>query len=226
MPADPSSTPAVLAARAVVVGALLASMVTGCRPPQARALDKASSSLGRAVAQEDGEAILDHVSAGARGTVDLEQMLRGTARRSWSTALDEPEEIHSEAIVFVGPEHPVRVVLTDEGWRFAEDPTDVYAHDRPRSALRALVRATRMERWDVLITLAPRRYRLGLSEEDLRRAWTEGEHAAALQAARDRLAAHLGDPIVADADEAALDMGDGQVARVEREGDRWVVVEF
>jgi hypothetical protein len=57
-------------------------------------------------------------------------------------------------------------------------------------------------------------------------AWTEGQQGDALCAARDRLAAHLADPIAADADEAALDMGQGHVARLEREGDRWVVVEF
>lgn len=163
---------------------------------------------------------------GARSDLDLDAMLVGTARRSWTKALDDPQEIRPEAVIFLGPEHPVRVVLTADGWRFAEDPTDVYAQHSPRNALRALVRATRMQRWDVLLRLAPRRYRLGLAEEDLQKAWTEGEHGEALRAARDRLAKHLADPISADADVAALDMGQGHVARLEREGSRWVVVEF
>ncbi|MFY0541764.1 hypothetical protein [Nannocystis pusilla] len=115
---------------------------------------------------------------------------------------------------------------TPRGWVFAEDPTLVYDQSTPRAALRSLVRASLQRRWDVLLGLAPERYRLGLSEDDLRAAWTEGEHADALQTARDRLAARLGDPIVADAHEAVLDLGNAEVARLEREGTRWVVVDF
>jgi hypothetical protein len=197
-----------------------------CAPPQARGLRRASHELSRAVAKNDAEDIRAHVVAGARGKVDTDAMLTGTARRSWAKALADPQVVRPEAVVFLGPEEPTNVVWTEEGWRFAEDPTDVYAQRTPRQALRALVRATRAGRWDVLLQLAPRRYRLGLSEDDLRAAWTEGEQGSALRAARDRLATHLADPIVADADEASLDMGHGHVARLEREGDRWVVVEF
>jgi hypothetical protein len=197
-----------------------------CAPRQARALRRASHDFARAVAKSDVEELRSHVVPGARGQVDTHAMLNGTARRSWAKALDDPEAVRPEAVVFVGPEQPVTVVWTEEGWRFAEDPTDVYAHSTPRQALRALVRATRAARWDVLLQLATRRYRLGLSEDDLRVAWTDGEQGSALRAARDRLANHLADPIVADADEASLDMGQGHVARLEREGDRWVVVEF
>lgn len=198
----------------------------GCAPKHSRSLDHAAHDLGRAVARGEADEVRAHVVPGARGEIDVDAMLTGTARKSWSKALDEPEQVSPEAIIFLGPEHPVRVVLTSEGWRFAEDPTDVYAQRTPRQALRALVRATRMERWDVVLRLAPRRYRLGLSEDDLRRAWTEGEHGEELRASRDRLASHLADPILADADEALLDMGQGRTARLEREGGRWVVVEF
>ncbi len=207
---------------------VLAALVVlpACRPRHSRALERASHTLSRAVTRDDAVQIRAQVVPGARGQVDADAMLKGTARRSWSKALDEPTEVRPEAVVFLGPEQPVRVVWTEEGWRFAEDPTDVYAQDTPRQALRALVRATRASRWDVLLRLAPRRYRLGLSEKDLQLAWTEGEYGDALRESRDRLARHLGDPIIADADEASLDMGDGHIARLEREGDRWVVVEF
>jgi hypothetical protein len=212
-------------ARLGLLGLVGLSLVA-CGPRQTRALHKASGDLARAVAREDTEQVREHVVPGARAGVDVEGMLAPEAKRGWVKALDDPESVRPEAVVFLGPEQPVRVVWTDEGWRFAEDPTDTYAHRTPRQALRAVVRATRAERWDVLLLLAPRRYRLGLSEEDLRIAWTEGEQAEALRASRDRLAEHLTDPIEADADEASLDMGQGHVARLEREGDRWVVVEF
>lgn len=213
------------AARALALVAAAAGL-GACAPRQGRALRSAAHDLSRAVARSDVEAIRGQVVTGSRGRVDVDAMITGTARRSWAKALDEPTAVVPEAVIFLGPEQPVRVVWTEDGWRFAEDPTDVYAQRTPRQALRALVRATRAERWDVLLRLAPRRYRLGLSEDDLRRAWTEGEQGQALRAARDRLAAHLADPIAADADEAMLDLGQGHVARLEREGDRWVVVEF
>lgn len=197
-----------------------------CKSAQVRELERASHSMSRAVAHEDPQEVRVHMVPGTRAQVDVDAMLRGTARQSWAKALDQPEQIRPEAVVFLGAEQPVAVVWTDEGWRFAEDPTDVYAQRTPRQALRALVRATRSERWDVLVELAPRRYRLGLSEEDLRVAWTEGTQGEALREARDRLATHLADPIQADADEARLKMGQGHIARLEREGDRWVVVEF
>ncbi len=206
------------------VGLGLCVATGGCRPRQVRELRKASDELGRQVARGDPSQVRTHVVPGVSAQVDVEGMVR--AKRRWSKALADPREVRPEAVVFVGPEQPVRVVLTEEGWRFAEDPTDRYAQHTPRQALLALVRATRAERWDVVLQLAPRRYRLGLSEKDLEVAWTEGEHGEALRASRDRLAAHLADPIIADADEASLDMGQGHIARLEREGDRWVVVEF
>ena len=120
----------------------------------------------------------------------------------------------------------MEVIWTDEGWRFVSDPTVYFGQSTPREALRSLVRASREGRWDVLLDLAPRRYRMGLSEDDLATAWTEGPQAQALQAARDRLAARLSGTIRADAHQAILDLGDGEFARLEREKDRWVVVDF
>jgi hypothetical protein len=152
--------------------------------------------------------------------------LAGAHKRAWARALSKPQEVHAHAIILLTPEHPVDVVWTEQGWRFAEDPTHIYAQDTPRHALRALVHASRMQRWDVLIQLAPKRYRMGLAQADLEEAWTRGEHAKALAAARDTLARHLADPLVADAHEAVLNMGDGHLARLEREGERWVVVDF
>ncbi len=105
-------------------------------------------------------------------------------------------------------------------------PTLYYDQSTPRAALRSLVRASEHQRWDVLLALAPYRYRLGLSEADLKAAWTEGEYAEALQAARDRLREHLAAPIQSDAHEATLDLGHGDTALLEREGARWVVVDF
>jgi hypothetical protein len=203
----------------------VAVAVLGCGGSRhTRELAEASRDLGRSVGRADASAIRGSVVPGARGQVDLGAVIK--AKRKWSKALKRPDEIQAEAIVMLAPDLPVRAVFTAEGWRFAEDPTDIYAQDSPRSALRALVLASRHQRWDVLIQLAPKRYRMGLSAEDLRKAWTKGEHAEVLGEARDAVARHLADPLVADAHEAVLEIAPGHVARLEREGDRWVVVDF
>jgi hypothetical protein len=210
----------------VVAGCAALLCAAGCVHAEARSLKRASRAMGKAVGRSDAAAVRDRVAPGTRGAVDFEAMTAGTARRGWSKALAKPNDVVPEAVVFIAPDQPVRVVWTNEGWRFAEDPTDLYAQSTPRQALRSLVLASRNARWDVLVQLAPRRYRMGLSQDDLEHAWTTGEHAEALTAARDRLAQHLASPIVADAHEAVLDMGDGRIARLEREHDRWVVVDF
>jgi hypothetical protein len=205
---------------------LLGCALLGCAHRATRELDRASRALGKAVGQGEAGKIRASVVPGARGQIDTNAMLAGGAKRQWQKALAKPEQVQPEAIVFVAPDVPVRVVWTEGAWRFAEDPTDIYAQDTPRQALRALVLASRFERWDVLIALAPKRYRMGLSPDDLRDAWGKGEHAEVLRAARDRIAEHLADPIVADAHEAVLEIAPGHVARLEREGDRWVIVDF
>lgn len=176
--------------------------------------------------RSDSAAVREHVVPGARAAVDAEAVIADDRRKAWARALAKPTEVRPRGEVLLAPEHPVATVWTEDGWRFAEDPLDLYAQSTPRQALRTLVLASRQERWDVLVRLAPQRYRVGLAPEDLERAWTEGDSSTELRAARDLLANHLWDPIVADAHEATLSLGDGRVARLEREGARWVVVEF
>lgn len=206
---------------------LLVLCALGCGRRELRELTRASDELSTAVRRGDARAVSERVVIGARNRVDYPAILRDKATRTaWSRQLGKPDAIRATATLFITVDQPVAVAWTGQRWVFTEDPTLVYDQSSPRAALRSLIRASRMQRWDVLLGLAPERYRLGLAEEDLRRAWTEGEYAAALQASRDRLAQHLGDPIVADAHEAVLELGDGDAAHLEREGSRWVVVDF
>jgi hypothetical protein len=130
------------------------------------------------------------------------------------------------AAIVLGPGEAVDAVSEGDGWVFRDDPLAWDRQDTPRAALRALVVASRLGRWDVLLSLAPRRYRLGLSEADLARAWGAGPQGDALRAARDRVARALSGPIEADADGATLRLEGGSRAQLEREGARWVVVDF
>ncbi|MCA9638388.1 MAG: hypothetical protein KC420_20300 [Myxococcales bacterium] len=209
-------------ARLSLLAALLAA---ACAPREPRALAHASDRLAREVRRGDRQAVTGMVVPVARPRVDLER-LEGEGARSWAKALSKPVEVRAEATLFVAADRPVEIVQGERGWLFAEDPFDRWDQSTPRATLRTLVRASQERRWDVLLGLAPRRYRVGLSVADLERAWTEGEHAEALRNARERLRAHLADPIRVDTHEAALDLGEGRFARLEREGDRWVVVDF
>ncbi|MBA3548698.1 MAG: hypothetical protein H0T76_19605 [Nannocystis sp.] len=209
----------------VLLLALLPALACGRR--ELRELSRASDDVATAVRRGDARALSQHVVVGARHRVDYAAILADKQQRaSWARGLARPDQVRPGATLFVAPDQPLSVVWTGQAWVFAEDPTLLYDQSSPRAALRSLVRASTLQRWDVLLALAPERYRLGLSEDDLRRAWTEGEYASALQTARERLQKHLAEPIVHDAHEAVLDLGDGEAAHLEREGSRWVVVDF
>lgn len=209
------------------IALVIVLQVAACGRRESRELARAGDDTAKAVRRGDARAVSERVVVGARNLVDYQAILRDKAIRSaWSRHLSKPSAVRPTATVFVAADQPAEAVWTGQAWAFAEDPTLVYDQSNPRAALRSLVRASRLQRWDVLLGLAPERYRLGLAEDDLRRAWTEGEYAAALKASRDRLAEHLGDPIVDDAHEAVLELGDGEAAHLEREGTRWVVVDF
>lgn len=211
--------------RAYVMATTLAGVlcVAGCGG-QARALVHASGDLGKSVRRGDREDVDAQVLPASRTRVDYDALLEKEA--NWDERLARPTGARPEALLYLGNDEVVEVVWTDAGWRFAGDPTIYFGQSTPREALRSLVRASREKRWDIMLNLAPRRYRMGLSEQDLERAWTEGEQAEALQRARDRLAERLSGTIRADAHQAILDLGDGEFARLEREKDRWVVVDF
>jgi hypothetical protein len=208
---------------ALLVCCLLATWVTGCGG-HARALVSASGDLGKSVRRGERDEIDERVLPAARSRVDYEALLADKSK--WGERLSRPTGARPEALVYLSNDEVVEAVWTDKGWRFASDPTVYFGQSTPREALRSLVRASREQRWDVMLDLAPRRYRMGLSEEDLALAWTEGAQAKSLQESRDRLAERLSGTIRADAHQAILDLGDGQFARLEREKDRWVVVDF
>jgi hypothetical protein len=201
--------------------------VVACGRREQRELSRASDDTAVAVRRGDARALSKRVVVGARDRVDYAAIMADKQQRaSWARGLARPDQVRPAATLFIAADQPLAVVWTGQAWVFAEDPTLMYDQSSPRAALRSLVRASTLQRWDVLLALAPERYRLGLAEDDLRRAWTEGDYASALKVARERLAQHLAEPIVQDAHEAVLDLGDGEAAHLEREGSRWVVVDF
>lgn len=219
--------------RARAGASLLALTLSACagRAPDARELYRASTKLGDAVKKGERAQLRAGVMPTERDQLDEAEIFGAdedddAAREHWAKALSEPSSVRPEGWMAITPDRYVGIVWTDDGWRFDTDPYEAYPQGTPREALSSLVRASRAQRWDVLVDLAPRRYRIGLGVDEIEAAWTEGEYAAALAESRDRLAEHLDDPIVSDTHQALLDLGDGHFARLEREGDRWVVVDF
>jgi len=202
-------------------------LVCACAPREQRNLSNASEQLARDVRRGDRAGLSERISPASRARVDLDRLVADPeARSSWAKALAKPVEVRNEAMIFVGEDRPVEIARGEQGWVFTEDPFARWEQTSPRAALRALVRASDEQRWDILLGLAPRRYRIGLTEEDLRQAWTQGEYAEVLKNTRDRVRERLADPIWADSHEAALDLGEGKIVRLEREGTRWVIVDF
>ncbi len=212
--------------RRVQLATLFILVATACGHDAGRDLQRSSQRLSRSVGRGDAGAVVATAAPGMRSRLDTQAIVSESARGPWKAALKKPVAVEPTAVVFLAADFPVDVVQTAQGWRFAEDPTAVYASDTPRHALRALVWATRAQRWDVVLRLAPKRYRMGLSEEDLQIAWSEGEYADVLKTARDAVASHLADAITADTHEATLTVGPAHVVHLEREGDQWVIVDF
>jgi hypothetical protein len=187
---------------------------------------RTSAGLGRAIGRGDVAAIEKRTIPAARAGVDTAMLVDKSARRDHAKRLRRAREVQLEATAVLSDGRVLRLEKHRGRWYLADDPSDLYRQDTPSRALAALVLATQRGRWDVVLQLAPRRYRVGLSAAQLEEAWTTGDGAAELRRARDRLARHLGDPIAEDAHEAVLDLGDGHVARLEREAGVWVVVDF
>lgn len=206
-----------------IVGVAFFTLSLGCGG-HARSLVEASGQLSKSIRKAEREEVAARVIPATRTRVDYSTLLEEGSK--WPERLAHPTGARPEALLYLGNDEVVEVVWTDEGWRFSSDPTDYFGQSTPREALRSLVRASTEARWDIMLSLAPRRYRMGLSEEDLERAWTDGPQAQVLRDARDRLAQHLSGTIRADAHQAILDLGGGEFARLEREKDRWVVVDF
>lgn len=213
-----------MAARGVVCVALTISIVSGCAGRADRELEHASVQLGRAVATGKASSIGPWLAAGQLALVDMNATVA-----SREAIAEDLETAHARAtpLIVLGEGHVEALESVDgRTYRFQFDPTDYYGRETPRRALSSFVRSTRLGRWDVVLTLAPRRFRAALTEAALKHAWSDNESGAALRTARDRLAACLDAPVRADAHHAVLVCNGSELATLEREGDGWVVVDF
>jgi hypothetical protein len=117
-----------------------------------------------------------------------------------------------------------RVALVREGgsWRLEDRPLDPYGQNTPRAALRAFVRAVEARRYDVLMRLAPVRFRGGLSTAKLRAFW-EGDQAGPNRPLLRELRLNLTSPIFEEGDEAFMTYGSNRQVRFVREEGSWCI---
>jgi hypothetical protein len=112
------------------------------------------------------------------------------------------------------------LVREGSGWRLEAPPIDPYGQGSPRAAIRSFVRAIENRRYDVLVRLAPVRFRAGVTVEKLRTFW-EGPAAAANRAFLRELRLNLGARIAEEGEEAFMTYGSGRQVRFVREDGLW-----
>jgi len=117
---------------------------------------------------------------------------------------------------------PVVLVAEGGGWRVDGPAFDPWGQGTPRAALRTFIRALDERRYDVLLRLAPNRYRGDLSVDKLRQYWEE-QRKDDRPALLGRLRAAAAAPIVESGDEAHLPYGPEQEVRFLREDGRWKI---
>jgi hypothetical protein len=114
----------------------------------------------------------------------------------------------------------VSLVRESGGWRMETPPLEPYGQASPRAALRAFVRAVENRRYDVLVRLAPLRFRSSVTVEKLRDFW-EGSTAAQNRAMLGELRLNLGGRIAEDGEEAFMMYGSGRQVHFIREDGLW-----
>jgi hypothetical protein len=122
--------------------------------------------------------------------------------------------------VVVGGDERLTLVREGSAWRLDRPPFDPFGQGTPRSALRTFIRAIEGRHWEVLVELAPARYRGEITPAKVRSYWEAQGDERTRTLLRDlRLA--LDAPILEEGDEALLRYGSGRQVRFVREEGAW-----
>jgi len=208
---------------ALMVG--LAFAAVGCAQ-RAAAPGGAIEAYAAAIERKDQRAAYDLMSASYRQQVSFvefkAQMSRDAAELTADAKALRDSAGRWSARVEVALPGDERVPLVREGggWRLDSQPLDPYGQATPRAALRSFVRAVENRRYDVLVRLAPARFRPAITVEKLRVFW-EGEARAVNRPLLRELRLNLGARIAEEGDEAFMTYGSGRQVRFLREDGLW-----
>jgi hypothetical protein len=188
----------------------------------------AAAAFGAAIARGDTRAAYALTSAEFRKRTPFEAFAASlgadpAAAKAFGGRLDgEAARLPARVELRLSTGEPITLVAEDGAWRVDGPAFDPWGQATPRAALRTFIRALDERRYDVLLRLAPNRYRGDLSADKLRQYWEEerkDDHLALLA----RLRAAADAPIVESGDEAHMPYGPEQEVRFVREDGRWKV---
>jgi len=207
--------------------ALVALVVLACAHG-AESPGGAAAAFGAAVARGDAKAAYALTSAAYQKRMPYEAFAAGlaadpgAAKAFGGRLAAEGAQLPARADLTLSTGEPVVLVAEGGGWRVDGPAFDPWGQGTPRAALRTFIRALDERRYDVLLRLAPNRYRGDLSVDKLRQYWEE-QRKDDRPALLGRLRAAAAAPIVESGDEAHLPYGPEQEVRFLREDGRWKI---
>jgi hypothetical protein len=205
--------------------ALLLLLASACAQ-RAAAPGGAIEAYAAAIERKDYGAAYGLMSSAYRQQVSLADFRKAMERDANELAADaralreSADRWSGRATVAVPGDDRVSLSREGGGWRLDAPPLDPYGQATPRAALRSFVRAVENRRYDVLMRLAPNRFRSALTTEKLRAFW-EGASGAPERAFLRELRLNLYARIAEEGEEAFMTYGTGRQVRFVREEGLW-----
>lgn len=205
----------------VLIGLLLAACAQRAAAPGG-----AIEAYAAAVERKDWTAAYGLMSSSYRQHVSLVDFRRAMERDAGELAADaralreSSDRWSGRATVILPGDERVSLSREGGGWRLDGPPLDPYGQGSPRAALRAFVRAVENKRYDVLVRLAPARFRSSVTVEKLRAFW-EGAASTQNRAFLRELRLNLYARVAEEGEEAFMTYGSGRQVRFVREEGLW-----
>ena len=114
------------------------------------------------------------------------------------------------------------LIMEGGEWLIDADPLNFYPQDTPTNALRSLLRAVALKRYDVVLCFVPREYREHMTAEDVM-AEFEGERREENERILRLLSANLRAVVEQQGDSARMAFGDRYEVKFKREGGVWMI---
>jgi len=201
-------------------------LLVGACAQRAAAPAGAIEAYAGAIERKDYAAAYGLMSSSYRQQVSLADFRKAMERDAIELTADArslretADRWNGRVTVAVPGDERVSLLREGGGWRLDAPPLDPYGQATPRAALRSFVRAVENHRYDVLVRLAPARFRTTITPEKLRAFW-EGAGGAPERAFLRELRLNLYARIAEEGDEAFMTYGTGRQVRFVREEGLW-----
>ncbi|MCB9565477.1 MAG: hypothetical protein H6709_14110 [Kofleriaceae bacterium] len=210
-----------------VVLLVAAVAAAGCGGPSggaAKALDR----YGQALRDKNYERAYELMSSSFRAKVSREEfvrMMRDNPREVGETTrrLDKhPSRMEISAEFEYGLGDSMRLVQEGGVWKIASNPLTFYDQSTPRATLRSMLRAYRLERWDVMLRFVPDKYRQKMDVEKMQRQF-QGAKRQEMEVLMNMLEANIDEAIQEKGNEARMSYGERYEVKFVREDGAWKI---